>query len=70
MAEKRHVTLIQVTIALDGQYIKQEVEQLFLPEIKKVCSMAGMKHAPEAWVNKISHVDADILTKTNQFHEE
>ncbi|GAJ08684.1 hypothetical protein ES708_20252 [subsurface metagenome] len=63
MADKRQVTLIELTVALDGQYVKQEVEQLFIPEIKKVCSMAGMKYAPEAWANKVETVTMDVVPK-------
>lgn len=63
MADKRQVTLIELTVALDGQYVKQEVEQLFIPEIKKVCSMAGMKYAPEAWANKVETKEMDVVPK-------
>lgn len=63
MADKRQVTLIELTIALDGQYGQREVEQLFIPEIKKVCSMVSMKYAPEAWANKVETVTMDIVPK-------
>jgi len=63
MADKRQVTFIELTIALDGQYVQREVEQLFIPEIKKVCSMAGMKYAPEAWATKVETKEIDIVPK-------
>lgn len=63
MADKRYVTLIELTIALDGQYVQQEVEKLFIPEIRKACSVAGMKYAPEAWANKVETVTMDIIPK-------
>ncbi len=63
MADKRQVTLIELTVALDGQYVKQEVEQLFIPEIKKVCSAAGMKYAPSAWINKVETKEMQVVPK-------
>lgn len=63
MADKRQVTLIELTIALDGQYVRQEVEQLFIPGIRKACSVPGMKYAPEAWANKVETVTMDIIPK-------
>ena len=63
MADKRQVTLIELTIVLDGQYVQQEVEQLFIPEIKKVCIVAGMKYVPEAWANKVEIITMDVVPK-------
>ena len=63
MADKRQVTLIELTIALDGQYVLQEVKQLFLPEIEKVCSVAGMKYAPAAWATKVETKEMDVMPK-------
>jgi len=63
MADQRQITLIELTIAVDGQYVKQEVEQLFIPRIKQICSVAGMKYAPEAWANKVETVTMDVVPK-------
>lgn len=59
--EKRRLTLVSLSVALDREMTLQEFEQLCVPEIKKVCSFQGDKYAPSVWVDKIEIKEMGIV---------
>ena len=55
--------MLSLSMVLDREMTRAEVEQLCIPEIRKVCSFHGDKYAPEVWVDSIEIKEMDIVQK-------
>ncbi len=59
----RQMTMVSLSLVLDGQWGKNEFEQLCIGPIRKVCMRTGDKFAPEVWVDKIEIRELKVIPK-------
>lgn len=63
MGDKRKVTMISLSLILDGEFSKHDVKQAFLPSIRTACIRDNMKYAPEVYIDSIETKEMKIMLK-------
>jgi len=63
VGDKRLVTFISLTIALDGEWTKEKLELACLPAIRRACLVGNPKYAPDAWIDNIETKEMEIIPK-------
>lgn len=63
MGDKRKITMVSLSLVLDGDFSKDAVNSAFLPAIRRACLKDGMKHLPEAWMDSIETKEMEVITK-------
>lgn len=63
MGDKRKVTMIFLTLILDGEFSKDAVELAFLPDIRRACLRDDMMYAPEAWIDSMETKEMEIISR-------
>ena len=62
-SEKRRVTLINLSIIIEGNWSKEEFDVILAPKIRQACLRLGVKYAPEVWLVHLETKEMEIIPK-------
>ena len=61
--EKRQLTICSMSLVLDGQRTRGELEQGYIPILRRMLMMQGDKYAPEVAIDKVEFLQMNVVPR-------